>query len=159
MSQVNKLSSKKEDFKINVSRNDVLEQQNNISGSISRNTVLKKQNKVSGDLLFKTTNPDKVLELGSLESIFPCSRSKILDFLCVFDKYDYSISDIARYSGISFKTALNEVRILDSEGIIIHTRTAGKAIMYKLNPDSKTAKSINKLALDIAVKHVKENHN
>jgi hypothetical protein len=99
---------------------------------------------------------EKVLEVGPLEDKFPCSRSKILDFLIVFDDYDYSMSDIARHSGISFKTALNEIRELESESIITKTRTSGKAIMYKLNLDSKQVKLISQLAKDIAIERIKE---
>ncbi len=97
----------------------------------------------------------KVLELGPLEDTFPCSRSKILDFLIVFDDYDYSISDIARYSGMSFKTALNEIRTLESESFITRTRRSGKAIMYKLNLDSKQVQLISQLAKETAVRRIK----
>ena len=122
---------------------------------MSGKSILENKN----NLLLKTEpNPNsKVLEIGPLEHIFPCSRSKILDFLCVFDEYDYSISDISRHSGISFKTALNEVRILDSEGIIKQTRISGKSIMYKLNLESKQVQSISRLATDIAIRCIKEN--
>ncbi len=98
----------------------------------------------------------KVLEFGPLEDAFPCSRSKILDFLIVFDDYDYSISDIARYSGISFKTALNEIRTFESESLITRTRRSGRAIMYKLNLDSKQVRLISQLAKEIAVRRIKE---
>ena len=95
--------------------------------------------------------PDKVLELGPLEYAFPCSKSKILDFLCVFKYYDYSVSDIARNSGVSFKTALGEIRMLAKDGIVVRTRISGRSHMYKLNLDSAQAKAINKLAVEIAI--------
>ncbi len=98
---------------------------------------------------------DKALEEGPLEHLFPCSTSKILDFLCVFKKYDYSISDIAKNAGITFKTALNEIRKLESQGVLVNSRDVGKAKMYHLNPDSAQAQSINKLALDLAFKRLK----
>ena len=98
----------------------------------------------------------KVLEQGPLGHIFPCSTSKILDFLCVFKKYDYSISDIAKYSGITFKTALNEIRKLEKQGVITNSRTVGKAKMYQLNQDSTQAQSINKLAMDLAFKRLQK---
>jgi len=119
---------------------------------MSQDNILKSKK----DTFSKTESNPKVLEIGPLEDIFPCSRSKILDFLCVFDEYDYSISDISRHSGISFKTALNEVRVLDSEGIIKQTRISGKSIMYKLNLESKQVQLINKLAIERAVRRVKE---
>lgn len=99
---------------------------------------------------------EKALEEGPLEHLFPCSTSKILDFLCVFKKYDYSISDIAKHSGITFKTALNEVRKLEKQGVITNNRVVGKAKMYQLNPDSSQAQSINKLAMDLAFKRLQK---
>lgn len=99
---------------------------------------------------------DKALEEGPLEHLFPCSTSKILDFLCVFKKYDYSISDIAKNAGITFKTALNEIRKLESQGVIVNSRDVGKAKMYQLNPDSIQAQSINNLAMDLAFKRLNQ---
>lgn len=96
----------------------------------------------------------KALEEGPLENMFPCSTSKILDFLCVFKKYDYSISDIAKNSGITFKTALNEVKKLEAQKVILNSRSVGRAKMYRLNPDSTQAQSINKLAMDLAFKRL-----
>ena len=101
---------------------------------------------------FKNTS---VLESGPLQTVFPCSTSKILDFMVTFHRYDYSISDIAKNSGITFKTALNEIRKLEAQGIIKKTRTVGKAIMYQYYLESSQAKSIRKLALDTAAKTAK----
>ena len=98
----------------------------------------------------------QVLENGPLYTMFPCSTSKVMDFMITFHRYDYSISDIAKNSGVAFKTGLNEVRKLENEGIIVFTRNVGKAMLYKINPDSTKAKSMRKLALDIAVKKAKE---
>lgn len=100
---------------------------------------------------------DKVLELGPLESIFPCSESKILDFLVMFQEFDYSISDIAEHSGIGFKTALEVVKDLEEQQVIVKTRNVGRALMYKLNLNSKHAQSISQLATNIAIKNVTEN--
>jgi len=97
----------------------------------------------------------EILEQGPLYTMFPCSTSKIMDFIITFHRYDYSISDIAKNSGVTFKTGLNEVRKLESENIILFTRKVGKALMYKFNPDSTKAKSMRKLVLDMAVKRAK----
>ena len=92
----------------------------------------------------------KVLEKGPLESVFPCSESKILDFLITFQDYDYSISDISKNSGVGFKTTLGIIRNLETKNIILKERTVGRAQMYRLNIDSDHAKSISNLALNIA---------
>ena len=93
---------------------------------------------------------EKALELGPLESIFPCSTSKILDFMITFSDWDYSITDIGKNSGLSFKTGFDEVKKLELQGILIKTRVVGKAILYKLDTDSEHVQDIVKLALDIA---------
>ncbi|OLC92718.1 MAG: hypothetical protein AUI60_00405 [Thaumarchaeota archaeon 13_1_40CM_2_39_4] len=93
---------------------------------------------------------NKALQNGPLESVFPGSTSKILDFLATFKDWDYSVSDIAKNAGISFKTALNEIRNLEQQGVVSRTRTVGKAIMYKLNLDSKQGYHIDKLIFEIA---------
>ncbi|HEV2193833.1 MAG TPA: helix-turn-helix domain-containing protein [Nitrosopumilaceae archaeon] len=98
----------------------------------------------------------KVLQNGPLESVFPGSTSKILDFLATFKDWDYSVSDIAKNSGISFKTALNEIKNLEQQGVLSRTRTVGKAIMYKLNLESKQGFYIDKLVFEIATKRALE---
>lgn len=107
--------------------------------------------------LENVSKKDKVLECGPLESMFPCSESKVLDFLVVFQEFDYSISDIAEHSGIGFKTALEVVKGLEEQQVIVNTRNVGRALMYKLNLDSKHAQSISRLATDITIRDVKEN--
>ncbi|MBS1268974.1 MAG: hypothetical protein MAG458_01710 [Nitrosopumilus sp.] len=98
----------------------------------------------------KTIDSKAVLEVGPLQSMFPCSTSKIMDFMITFHRYDYSISDIGKHSGITFKTALNEVKKLEEQGVLIRTRNVGKAIMFQFNSESIQAKSLRKLCLDIA---------
>ncbi|HUT05651.1 MAG TPA: hypothetical protein VMW74_03050 [Nitrosopumilaceae archaeon] len=98
----------------------------------------------------------KVLEKGPLESIFSGSESKILDFLIAFQEYDYSISDIAKNSGVGFKTTLGVIRKLELQNIILKERTVGRAQMYKLNLESEQAKSISSLSLNIATESAME---
>jgi len=109
----------------------------------------------SEDVILKKET-DTVLEIGPLESVFPGSVSKILDFLVTFRDYDYSISDISKNSGVGFKTTLNQIHRLEDQGVVQNTRSVGKATMYKLNPVSNQVKSINKLALDIATRRTEE---
>ena len=103
-----------------------------------------------------TIKMKKAVEIGPLESVFPGSTSKILDFLCVFKDWDYSVSDIAKNAGISFKTALHELKSLEEQQVLSKTRTVGKATMYKLNLESKQGFHIDKLAFEIATKRALE---
>ncbi len=98
----------------------------------------------------------KSLESGPLESVFPGSTSKILDFLATFKEWDYSASDISRNTGLSFKTALGEIKNLNTQQVIFKTRNVGKSNMYKLNLDSKQGHYIDKLIFEIAKKRLLE---
>ncbi len=97
-----------------------------------------------------------LLAFLALATMFPVASSKMLDFLSTHKRWDYSISDIAKYSGVSFKTALAEVKKLEVQGVIIRTRTVGNAIMYQFNMDSKQAHYIDKLINEIATRRIQE---
>ena len=98
------------------------------------------------------SNP-KVIKLGPLESLFPCSASKILDFLLVFRNYDYSISEIARNSRAGFKTTLKVINNLAAENIIFKNRHIDKALLFKMNLNSPKSQYLKKLASNIATGH------
>lgn len=117
--------------------------------------ILKKVNSSKSSISKTIKSNSKVLEIGPLENIFPCSESKILDFLVTFQDYDYSISDIAENSGVGFKTTLGVVKHLKDQQVIINTRNVGRALMFKLNIESNQAKSISTLALNIATRQIK----
>lgn len=104
----------------------------------------------------KKTASKKIIEVGPLASTFPCSESKILDHMVTMKDFDYSISDISKISGVGFKTTLNIIHKLEDQRVLKRTRQIGNAILYKLNPDSAQAKSISKLAFEIAKKRIRE---
>lgn len=99
---------------------------------------------------------NKTLQNGPLESVFPGNTSKILDFLATFKNWGYSVSDISKNAGISFKTALNEIKNLEQQGVVSRTRNAGKALMHKLNLNSKQGFYIDKLIFELATKRTLE---
>ncbi|MFY9300749.1 MAG: winged helix-turn-helix domain-containing protein [Candidatus Nitrosotenuis sp.] len=105
------------------------------------------------------TGHKAVLEIGPLESVFPGSTSKILDFLATFKAWDYSVSDIAKNSGLSFKTALNDIKNLEAQDVVVKTRTVGKATMYRLNLESKQGHYVDKLIFEIATKRINDTIN
>ena len=104
----------------------------------------------------KKASKSKVLEKGPLESVFPGSTAKILDFLATFKDWDYSVSDISRNVDLSFKTTLGEIKNLKDQEVILKTRNVGKSNMYKLNLDSGQGHYINKLVFEIAKKRAME---
>lgn len=71
-------------------------------------------------------------------------------------RWDYSISDVAKYSGISFKTALTEVKKIAIQDVVTQTRTVGNATMYQFNMDSKQAHYIDKIINEIATRRIRE---
>ncbi len=95
-------------------------------------------------------------EVGPMASIFPCSESRILDHMIAMKEFDYSIVDIADISGVGIKTTLRVVHSLESEKILLRTRNVGRAIMFKLNPNSRRGKTLEKLAFQIADKKIRE---
>lgn len=106
--------------------------------------------------MIRTKSSAKAMPDGPLESMFPVASSKILDFLSTHKLWDYSTSDIAKFSGVSFKTALAEIKKLASQDVVIQTRTVGNAIMYKFNTESKQAYHIDKLINEIATRRINE---
>ena len=106
--------------------------------------------------MIRTKPSTKAMPDGPLESMFPVASSKILDFLSTHKRWDYSISDIAKYSGVSFKTALAEVKKLEVQDVIVRTRTVGNATMCQFNMDSKQAHYIDKLINEITTRRIQE---
>lgn len=76
--------------------------------------------------------------------------ARVLDFLCLYGAFDYSLTEIARNSGVGWKTLHTVWPRLEKYGIVSMTREIGRAKMYKINPDSKIAKAMNLLNLEIA---------
>jgi transposase len=58
---------------------------------------------------------------------------RVLDFLIVNEDFDYSMTDIAKLSGVGYSTLKLFWNKLEKENIIINIRVVGKAKMYKLN--------------------------
>ena len=81
--------------------------------------------------------------------------ARVLDFLCLYGTFDYSLTEIDRNSGVGWKTLHTVWPRLEKYGVVTMTREIGRAKMYRMNPDSKIAKALNLLNLDIAFYDVK----
>ncbi len=66
--------------------------------------------------------------------------NKVLDFLIVFDKFDYSIADISEDGGVGYSTLKILIKDLVKRKIVIQTRISGKCKMYKLNKENFVVK-------------------
>jgi len=94
----------------------------------------------------------KALEQGPLERLFNGSAlAQILDFLTTFREWDYSKSDIAKHSGVSFRTALSLLEKLEALDLIKQTRRVGRAQMYRLNLDQEAVKALVALTHELAM--------
>ena len=74
---------------------------------------------------------------------------KVLDFFRVHQAWDYSIKDVSKATGISFRTIQSIMPQLIRKGIVIKTRKEGNANMYIFNRDSHVAKELNNFAREI----------
>lgn len=88
---------------------------------------------------------------ASLQKIFgDSSVAKVLDFLTLYREFDYSLTEIARNSGVAWRTLSRIWSPLEQYHVVIMTRVIGRAKMYKLNPNSEIAKIIRKLSVEIS---------
>lgn len=74
---------------------------------------------------------------------------KILDFFRLHSYWDYSLKDVSKATGISYRTLQIIIPQLVKKGFLRYTRTEGKAKLYQFNADSEIAKRLNAFALDM----------
>ena len=67
-------------------------------------------------------------------------RNKVLDFLIVHQELDYSLKEIARYSGAGYSTVKILIKKLVKEKWITPTRKISKIVLYKLNINNSEVK-------------------
>jgi len=61
---------------------------------------------------------------------------RVLDYLLIEGDIDFSISDMARNSGVGRTTLYRIWNVLLEKNIILPTRIIGKSKLYKLNKDN-----------------------
>ena len=77
-----------------------------------------------------------------IEKMGGSPQTRILDFLLTFREFDYSGTDIAKESEVSWITTKKIIENLHKQGILKETRKVGKSVMYKLNADSEFVKNL-----------------
>ncbi|MFH1289858.1 MAG: helix-turn-helix domain-containing protein [Nanoarchaeota archaeon] len=70
---------------------------------------------------------------------------KVLDFLITFQQFDYSLTEIAKNSGVSYSTLQTFWDKLERNKIVIKTRRIGKSDLYKLNTKNPAVRQLIKL--------------
>ena len=58
---------------------------------------------------------------------------RVMDFLMVNEEFDYSMTDIAKLSGVGYATLKLFWPLLEQENVVTLTRVVGRAKMYTLN--------------------------
>lgn len=79
---------------------------------------------------------------------------RVMNFLITYREFDYSLSDIAKESGVGWNTLHSFFFRLVEKGIVKETRQVGRAKLYKLdvdNPITKKLIEINNLVTSRAV--------
>lgn len=69
-------------------------------------------------------------------------KARVLDFLLMFPKFDYPLTEIARNSGIGYTTLQMFWEDFVKNKIVIQTRTIGKAKLFKLNEDNPIVRGL-----------------
>lgn len=90
-------------------------------------------------------------QFGTLSSIFSSRAvAQILDFFLDHKEFDYSANEIAKKTGLSFRTVFREIPDLENKQLIFNTRKIGKANMYKLNTDLDAVGFLEKFTLEMS---------
>ena len=82
--------------------------------------------------------------------------NRVLDFMVIHQEFDYSMTDIAKLSGVGYSTLKLFWHNLEKGGIVVHTRTVGKAMMYRLNLENPAVRKFEEFYWTITKKEVHE---
>ena len=76
---------------------------------------------------------------------------QILDFLTLYDGYEYTKTDIIRNTGISRRTLYEVWPVLERFDLVKETRRVGRIALYTLNMENPIAKKLDELSKEIAI--------
>ncbi len=80
---------------------------------------------------------------------------KVLDFLISYQLFDYSLTEIAKNSEVSYSTLQTFWDKLEKNNIVIKTRRVGKSDLFKLNVKNPAVQQLIKLDWNL-IKGVEE---
>ena len=88
---------------------------------------------------------------GILENLFSSRAiAQILDFFFDHKEFDYPPSEIAKKTGLSFRTIFRELPSLERNQLIFNNRRIGKTNMYKLNTDFEAIALLERFVLEMS---------
>lgn len=73
------------------------------------------------------------MENAFLEFLGNNPHTRLLEFLITGREFDYTLTDLAENSGISWSTLHRLFPVFEKRKIVIKTREVGRAKLYKLN--------------------------
>ena len=82
-----------------------------------------------------------------LEAIFQNTTARILDFLVLNEKFDYSAPEISKTTHIPLRTLQRVLPHLVKKEIVMETGRIGNTRMYMLNTESELAKLLRQFIL------------
>ena len=89
-----------------------------------------------------------------LESVFRNAIARILDFMIVNQRFDYSPAEVSKLTGIPLRTVQRAIPHLVNKGLIKENRPIGNTTMYILNSDhplTKVLKQYLQTAIDLDI--------
>ena len=88
---------------------------------------------------------------GILANLFSSRAiAQILDFFFDHKEFDYPPSEIAKKTGLSFRTIFREIPSLERNQLIFNNRRIGKTNMYKLNTDFEAVALLERFVLEMS---------
>lgn len=94
---------------------------------------------------------------GVLSNVFSSRAvSQILDFFLDHKEFDYSPGEIAKKTGLSFRTIFRELPHLEKNQLIYISRKIGKTNMYRLNIDFQSVTFLEKFVFETSQLHIPE---
>jgi DNA replication protein DnaD len=78
------------------------------------------------------------------------AAAQIIDFFLDHKEFDYSPSEVAQKTGLSFKTIFREIPNLEKYQLIKKNRKIGKTSMYILNSGLPAITYLEKFALEVS---------
>lgn len=91
------------------------------------------------------------LNNGILANLFSSRAiAQILDFFFDHKEFDYPPSEIAKKTGLSFRTIFREIPSLERNQLIFNNRRIGKTNMYKLNTDFEAVDLLERFVLEMS---------
>lgn len=103
------------------------------------------------------THPEYSEYSGVLSNVFSSRAvSQIMDFFLDHKEFDYSPGEIAKKTGLSFRTIFRELPHLEKNQLVYTSRKIGKTNMYRLNTDLQAVTFLEKFAFEMSQLHINE---